>query len=151
MKRRSIGGFITGLIGILIGLPIGFYSYITLILILALGGLNVLAYSVYLFFPALFFAILGVCFYFTKARLGGVFMLISTLLYIIPFLCGIYAILTLEGATVDHGFMILLCIGNIPSLLTFVSCILGFTARAKQTQMQTPQYPQMPPMPPYTF
>ena len=151
MRRRSIGGFITGLIGIILGVPIGFYAYIVLILVLALGGHSLAAYSVYLFFPALFFAILGVCFYFTKARLGGLFMLIATLLYVIPFICGILSVVSAEGATVDHGFISLVCFGNIPTLLTFISSMLGLTAKAKEKVVPYIPFQQPPQQPPHNL
>lgn len=129
MKRRSIGGFVTGLVGILLGIPIGFYAYIVLALLLGLGGFESLAYSVYLFFVAGIIAIIAVCFYFTKAKIGGILMLIATLLYIIPFTCGVYASLSMDESVV--GLIFALIIGNIPTLLLLISAILGLCAKPK--------------------
>ena len=131
MKRKSIGGFVTGLVGIVAGLPIGFYSYLIIGLILAFSENPILAYSVYLFFAAAVLAIVGVCFYFTKARVGGILMLIATLLYLAPFICCLYATLAIGGSILELMFAIL--IGNIPTLLLFISAMLGLLSRARPT------------------
>ena len=134
MKRRSISGFVTGLVGILIGIPTGFYAYIILALLLGLGGFDVLAYSIYLFYIAGIVAIVGICFYFVKARVGGILMLISALLYFVPFACGLYATISLgEDAT---SMIFALMIGNIPTVLLLISAILGLCAKAKPTIAQ---------------
>ena len=125
--RRSIGGFVTGVVGILIALPIAFYSYIVLALILGLSGFEELAYSVYSFLISGVFAIIAVCFYFSKARIGGILMLIATILYIIPFICGIYVIFSIGGVITDLLFALI--IGNIPTILLLISAILGLRSK----------------------
>lgn len=129
MKRRSIGGFVTGLIGLLLGVPIGFYSYLVLVLILALSGQEILTYSVFSFYFAGIFAFIAIFFYFTKAKAGGILMMIATILYIVPFACGVYTVLSDGGSLV--GLMFPLMIGNLPTILLFVSAILGLCAKAK--------------------
>lgn len=130
MKRKSISGFVTGLLGIISGLPIGFYAYIVLALILGLSKYSILAYSVYLFIVAGIVAIVGICFYFTKARIGGILMLIATILYVIPFCCGVYAQLTSNGDISE--LFLALTIGNIPTILMLISAILGLLSKPKQ-------------------
>ena len=143
MKRRSIGGFVTGLIGILSGIPIGFYAYIILALILGLSGHGMLAYSVYAFYIAGIIAIVGICFYFTKARLGGMLMLIATILYIVPFGCGLYALLSSSGSIIE--LMFALIIGNIPTILLLISAILGLCSKAKaKISLEATQVEQPP-------
>ena len=129
MKKRSIGGFVTGLVGIVLGVPIGFYAYVILALILGLGGFENLAYSVYLFIPAGIIAIIGVCFYFTQARIGGTLMFIATVLYISPFVCGVYAVMQTSGSLGE--IILALIIGNIPTILLLISTILGFLAKPR--------------------
>ena len=129
MKRKSIGGFITGLIGIVIGVPIGFYAYIVLALILGLGGFETLAYSIYLFYFAGIVAVTGICFYLTKARIGGILMLIATLLYLTPFICGLYAIISAGSSILELTFALI--IGNLPTVLLIISSILGLCAKSK--------------------
>lgn len=130
MKRKSVSGFVTGLLGIIAGLPIGYYAYIVLALVLGLSNHNTLAYSVYLFLVAGIVAITGICFYFTKAKLGGIFMLIATVLYVIPFCCGLYALL-LSGGNMGE-LLHALTIGNIPTILMLISSILGLCSKIKQ-------------------
>ena len=131
MKRRSISGFVTGLVGILIGIPTGFYAYIILALLLGLGGFDVLAYSIYLFYVAGIVAIVGICFYFVKARIGAILMLLAAILYLVPFICGLYAVISSNESLIE--LMVALVIGNIPTILLLVSAILGFCAKAKPT------------------
>ena len=133
MKRRSISGFVTGLVGIVSGLPIGFYSFIFLALILGFGGYESLSNSVYLFLAAGILAIIAVCFYFTKARVGGILMLIAFLLYITPYIFGIYALLSSGTPLVEILFLLL--VGNIPTLLLFISAMLGLFSKARQTNI----------------
>ena len=149
MKRRSVGGFVTGLIGLLIGLPVGFYAYFVLALILSLSNHSFLAYSVYSFFAAAIFAIIAVCFYFSKARVGGILMLIATILYLVPFACGLYVILINDGISIE--LMFVLAIGNIPTLLIFISALLGLTARVKEKFVPYTPFQQPPQMPPFSF
>jgi len=129
MKKRSVGGFVTGLVGIILGVPIGYYAYIVLALILGLGGFENLVYSIYLFVPAGILAIVGVCFYFTRAKLGGALMFVATVLYISPFICGVCAVIQTSGNTAE--FILALLIGNIPTILLLISTILGLSAKPK--------------------
>ena len=129
MKKRSIAGFITGIVGVVLGVPIGFYAYIILSLILGLGGFENLVYSVYLFIPAGIIAIIGVSLYFTQARIGGALMFIATVLYISPFVCGVCA--TIQAGENFAELILPLIIGNIPTILLLTSTILGLSARTK--------------------
>ena len=127
MKTKSVSGFVTGLLGIVAGVPIGFYAYIVLALVLGLSNHNTLAYSVYLFLVAGIVATTGLCFYFTKAMLGGVFMLIATVLYVIPFCCGLYALISNNGNISE--LPLALIIGNIPTILLIISTVLGLKSK----------------------
>ena len=126
MKRKSVSGFITGLLGIIIGLPIGFYAYIVLSLIIGLSNAGIIVYSVYLFYIAGVIAILGICFYFKNAKIGGILMLVASILYLTPFLCGIFT--TLINNNLGE-LIFALIIGNIPTALLFISAILGLKSK----------------------
>ena len=141
MKRRSIGGFVTGLIGIVLAVPIFILAWyiITFVvgLSLSFSGKEVLAEIIMLVtmftFPiSVILAIVGVCFYFKKARVGGLLMLIATLLALVPFILAFIGISGTENNTFETLIPLILysSVGNIPTLLMFISAILGLCSKA---------------------
>ena len=129
MKSRSIAGFVTGLIGIIIGVPIGFVAFIALALILAIAGSTMLSYSVYLFALGLIFAIIGVCFYFTQAKIGAIFMFIAAFLYVIPVALGLYVVLTTQNPESLQAYIFTAITWILPAIMMFVSGICGAVAK----------------------
>ena len=124
MKRKSIPGFIVGLIGLFIGIPIGYYAFWIISLIMALSGMDILVYSTYLIPIAGVLTLIALCFYFNKAKIGGLIMLISSILYIVPFVLA----LTVKG--INIGELILqLILGLLPAVLTIISTVLAFKSK----------------------
>ena len=121
MKRKSVAGFVTGLIGILAGIPIGYYMFVVFALVFGLGKAGLIyELSVWALPLAGIFAIVGVCFMFTKSRIGGNIMLLAFALYVFPFVL----LLTINPANIlVFGF------GLIPAILFLVSGILGIVAK----------------------
>jgi len=84
MKRKSVGGFVTGLIGTIGSLFLSYYIYVILSLVVGLAEeitteLMILQILCYLYFASVILGIVAVCFYFKKARLGGFLMLGATI------------------------------------------------------------------------
>jgi len=133
MKRRSIGGFVTGLIGVITGVPIGIYLFYVILIVAAFASIGsnstlmtgFLPVSIWFLPLAEIFAIVGVCFYFNKARVGGVLMLIAAILYALPIILFI--------TILEDGFhaTFLLVLGFAPAILFLIAAILGLCARSK--------------------
>ena len=133
MKRKSVGGFVTGLIGVIAGVPICIYLFYVILLVSAFASIGSTSPVITGFLPvaiwflplAEIFAIVAVCFYFKKARVGGILMLIATILYALP--------IVLFITIVDGGFsaIFLLVLGFAPVLLFLIAAILGLCAKAK--------------------
>lgn len=128
MKTKSKTGFTIGLISILVGIPLGYISYIMLAIIIGFSKLNALTYSVYLLFVSLVLALIAICFYFSKARLGAIIMFVAFGLYLTPFVIGII------GATISNvsilEMLLQLIIGLLPPIAMLISAILGIKAKA---------------------
>ena len=56
-------------------------------------------------------------------------MLFTIILYVIPYICGIYAVSAQSGSII--ALMFPLVVGNLPTLLFIISSILGLTSKAK--------------------
>ncbi len=130
MKSRSIVGFVLGIISVLIGIPVGYLSFIILSLTFALTTNNIYAYSVYFIIAALILAIVGICFYLNKARTGSIFMFIAFILNVIPHALNCYFVCTLSTPSIQY--LIFETIGClIPAVLMLISGICGAKAKRK--------------------
>lgn len=131
--RKSVGGFICGLIGAIISSFTAFGLWlvisVALDLITSSGGtiefqLIVTTVSSILFIVSALLAIIGSCFYFRKARVGGVMMLIAFIfnvqLYIAPLL---------YGGQITFSMSNLLT--YISTILILLSAIFGLSAKAQ--------------------
>ena len=131
--RKSVGGFICGLIGAIISTftAFGLWLVVSIALeFLSSAGaeisteLIVTTVSSILFIVSAFLAIIGSCFYFKKARAGGVMMLIAFLfnvqLYFAPLLYGGEITLSMTNL-----------LSYISTIFIFISAILGLSAKAQ--------------------
>ena len=129
--RKSISGFILGLIGVISGIFIGYIAYVLLTLILAFSKFNFLTYSVYLIWISLGIAFIALFFYFNKARIGGYIMLVAAITYAIPFICALIALFSSNTSIADFIFQF--AVGLIPLVLLSISSVIGI---ASKTQSQ---------------
>lgn len=129
MKRKSTLGFILGIIGLLAGLPIGTYSFVVLGIVLALTGHVLIAHSIYLFYAAAIVAVVSLIIYFIDAKIGGILLLFTILLYVAPFICGVYTLLSNDGSLLE--LIPSLIVGNIPTVFLLISAIIGLKAKPK--------------------
>ena len=136
MKRKSKLGLFLGILGLLLGLPIGAYSFVIVGIILALTGHVLIAHSIYLFYAAGIVAFISLIVYFIDAKVGGILLLFTILLYVTPFICGVYALLSNDGSLLE--LIPSLIVGNIPTIFLLSSAILGSKAKPK-TQINKEQ------------
>lgn len=127
MKRKSVSGFIIGLIGSIISVGMCYIVYVLSALILALNSLQgnsmilykILLYA-YILSPIL--AIIAICFYFSKARTGGIIMLIASLLnFGLPVFIAI--------STVSQEMFLQPLLLFIPAILMLISAMFGIFSK----------------------
>lgn len=129
MKRKSKLGLFLGILGLLLGLPIGAYSFVIVGIILALTGHFLVAHSIYLFYAAAIVAFISLITYFIDAKIGGILLLFTILLYVTPFVCGVYTLISKDGSILE--LIPSLIVGNIPTIFLLSSAILGLKAKPK--------------------
>ena len=143
MKRKSIAGFVLGLISFLIMLPICYYILVTIMLINSLTtGLGtaentannvIINIILSLEIVGSLLIIVGACYCFNKARIGGIHMLIgSVLLAIFP----IYIFI------VDNSMKEFVIIMAIPIIFSLIGGICAVCAKAKQSNLTQNNQPQ---------
>ena len=138
MKRKSVPGFVLGIIGILSSFVVGYILYAVMTIVFAFSSafgaenllLTILFYA-HMVAPIL--AIIGVCFYFNKARVGGILMLVATILNVaLP----IYFILNNSDLSIQtFGFL-------IPAIFMFISAICGIFSKSTQPKLIAEQVNQ---------
>ena len=87
-------------------------------------------YSIYLFYIAAVVAIVGIILYFKNAKKGGIALLISAILYFIPFVCG-FIVSTINGGNIFELLWAMI-LGNIPTIFLLTSGILGLKSKPKE-------------------
>lgn len=126
MKTKSKSGFIVGLLGLIAGIPIGFYAYIVFALIFGLSKASDLyGFSIYMLPLAGAIVVIALLFFFKKAKVGGILMLIASIIYLIPFIL----LIILKGFAFTENIFILI-IGIFPAIMFVISAILGLKAKS---------------------
>ena len=126
MKTKSKSGFIVGLLGLLSGLPIGYYAYVIFTLVFGLSKAgSIYMLSIYMLPLAGIIALIALFFFFKKAKLSGILMLLATIVYLIPFIL----LITMKGFAFTENIFILV-IGIFPAILFVISAILGLKAKS---------------------
>lgn len=126
MKTKSVSGFVLGVIGLIFSITVSFYAYYVLALIFALSKTSLIYYiALYSNVISNLIVLIGLCFYFTKARIGGIIMLIAFVLNISVFILS----LTINGIFLSILHLVL--IATIPSMLILISSILGLKVKQK--------------------
>ena len=135
MKRKSVGGFITGLLGVIGSGIVGWYVYLILAITLDLAsatetevsGVGLIATLALLYLVSIVLGIIGICFYFKKAKAGGIIMTIATL-------CNA----ALPGYSLATDFNFGLIIILVPTILLLVSALLGMFSKKQLVLTQQP-------------
>ncbi len=135
MKSRSVSGFIFGLLSVILGVPIGYLSFAVLTLTFALTNNIVFVSSVYLIAFALISALIGICFYFHRARFGCVFMFLAFILYVIPHALFLYVAYSSVEIPEPNSVIVQTLLFLVPALLMFVSGIFGARSKRKKAQI----------------
>jgi len=146
MKRRSISGFILGLLGAISTAIVSFALFLVLTLVFGLsdslggdvsGGLGITLFTAAYFISSIL-AIIASCFYFKKARVGGIIMIFAFLLNVS--LVGYSLYLNAKSAIEIVDLLII-----IPTLFIFLSMILGLTSKARPIIVDNKNTNQTPP------
>lgn len=126
MKRKSISGFVLGLLSGLFSVGLGYFTFAPLILVLALSvgnfWANAIIFSAILYSMCGISSIIGACLCFRHARAGGIVLLVSALISLIfPILFTYVCIQNL-----NIFIIALIC---IPSILSLIGGIVGIIAK----------------------
>jgi len=135
MKRKSVGGFITGLLGVVGSGIVGWYVYLILAITLDLAnaakaevsGVGLIVTLGLLYLVSILLGVIGICFYFKKAKTGGIIMTIATI-------CN--AALPVYSLSTDFNFGLIIIF--IPTVLLFVSAILGLCSKKQLVLLEQP-------------
>lgn len=122
MKRKSVFGFVTGILGLIAAGIIGFYVYLVFGIAIGLSEAangatmqtTILKIIEILYFASIALALISVCFYFNKAKVGGRLMFIAAALN---------AALPIYGATGDIDVSIVIVF--VPLVLFIISALSG--------------------------
>ena len=141
MKRRSIAGFVMGLIS---GIGMGIMSYY-LIVVFAIADSFAAAADQATYYSLLpyanmvgaILAIVGACLCFKRARAGGIIMLIGALFMLTT---PVYSIIT------SNEFVPLLGLIILPIVLLVIGAICAMTAKVREPKLSydAPSYMQQP-------
>ncbi len=124
MKTKSILGFVLGLIGLLLSIAVSIYSYFVLAIIFAVAKTSFIYYiALYANLISNIIIIIGLCFYFTKARIGGIIMIVAFVLNIFVF------VMCLTINQIFLSVLPLVIIAIIPSILLLISSVLGLKTK----------------------
>jgi len=133
MKKRSIPSFVLGLLA---GLLVFVFGYVVTIVFGLVAGLSeevgeifVKFHSIssYLLYAGAILSILGSAFCFSKARVGGILLIIASILFLIFPVLNTY--LVIIHFSIDSIFILLLT--YIPFVFSFISSILAMNGRVR--------------------
>lgn len=139
--RKSITGFICGLIGSLFSLFWGFVCGITGSAFDFAAAAVVIQVLGWVAFLGSILGIVGAALCFKKARKGAICLSIATLL------CGVLQIYIFVNAVTTSFVMSSIIVFLLPTILLIVSAVFAWIAKEvapARVQMQQPQQPQMP-------
>ena len=134
MKRKSVAGFVTGLIGTIGAGFMAYYVYIIFAIAIGLSessngktaGTTILKLLGIAYFASVILGIIAVCFYFKKARLGGIIMLFATIAN---------AALPVYSAIGEMSFYLVIIF--IPAILMGISALCGIFSKKTQIIKQS--------------
>ena len=80
MKRKSVGGFVTGLLGVIGAGIVGWYVYLIIAITLDLAnavdgevsGAGLIVTLALLYLVSILLGVIAICFYFKNAKAGGI-------------------------------------------------------------------------------
>ena len=135
MKRKSVGGFITGLLGVIGAGIVGWYVYLIIAITLdfanaangEVSGAGLIVTLALLYLVSILLGVIAICFYFKNAKAGGIIMTIATL-------CN--AALPVYSLSTDFNFGLVIVF--IPTVLLFISAILGLCSKKQLIVVQQP-------------
>lgn len=129
MKTKSISGFIVGLISIILAAIISVYSYVVLGIIFSVAKVpNFYYVTLYANLISVAIGLIALFFYFKKAKIGGIIMLIAFIMNIALF---VFAA-TLGTSVADMIWFLIL--GCTPSIMMFISATLAIVSKSQNNK-----------------
>ncbi len=136
MKRKSILGFVTGLIGAIGSAILAFYIYVVFAIVFGfadaakssdLNNENITKILLIIYCLSVILAIIAICFYFSKARVGGFLMLMATIAN------ATFLVYIIKNTSIAFSLIFLF----LPTILLFISTLAGlFSKVEKPKQVQ---------------